>query len=47
MNRRDRALFTLGLMGSVPLAIVLLMLGWPLVFWPGLWREYSCWNEDL
>ncbi len=50
MNRRDRTLFALGLMGSVPLAIVLLalslVLGWPVLFMPWIWREYSCWETD-
>ncbi len=44
---KRRTLFALGLMGSGTLFIVFLVFGWPVVFWPGLWKGYTCWEDDL
>lgn len=46
MKRRDKMIAALWLAGSIPLALVLLVVGWPVIFVPGLWDGYTCWDDD-
>lgn len=46
MRRRDKAIAVLWLAGSIPLALVLLAVSWPVIFVPGLWKGYTCWESD-
>lgn len=46
MKRRDKMLSALWPVCSGTLFIVFLVFGWPVIFWPGLWKGYTCWESD-
>jgi len=46
VTRKEYVFLVCWLAGSSTLAMVLLVVGWPVVFCPWIWRGYTAWSLE-